>query len=344
MKTTILSQFHIYKGLLNKQAYPHRVSMIKTESTHISWIFLAGSYAYKIKKQVRFGRVLDFSTLRLRRRYCYKEIGLNRKLCEDMYLGVVRIITVPGKDNNRVEIADSHTKTGRVVEYAVKMKRIAPEWRMDRLLAAHRINEENIRKIACILTDFHSRTPTNKRIQNYGRPKYLKYKIKENFQTLAKLKYSAPRAESKLIKFVNNNDNFLYSRIKDKKIRDIHGDLYLKNIFIVKDKKYYLYDRVEFNDSLKYADVVEDVAHLSMDLEYNKRKDLQKSLVGTYLSKSRDQGAERILYFLMCYKAFMRAKVSLFQASLESVKLKKSRLIKEADLHLELGEKYLQDL
>lgn len=344
MNTTISSQLHIYKGLLNRQAYPHWVSMVQIEDTHLSWIFLAGPYAYKIKKQVKFGRVLDFSTLSLRRKYCYKEVELNRRLCKDMYLGVVRIISLPGKDNNSVVIADSHAKTGRVAEYAIKMKRIAPEWRMDRLLTAHRISLKNIRKIASILSGFHSRTSTNKEIQKYGQPRYLKYKIKENFQTLAKLKYSAPQAESRLIKFVNNNENFLLSRIRDNKIRDIHGDLYLKNIFIVKDNKYYLYDRIEFNDSLRYADVLEDVAHLSMDLEYHKHKDLRSYFVQTYLSKSKDQDVERILHFFMCYKAFIRAKVSLFQASLESVKLRKFRLIKEADSHVNLGEKYLQDL
>jgi aminoglycoside phosphotransferase family enzyme len=215
---------------------------------------------------------------------------------------------------------------------------------MDRLLTAHRISLENIRKIASILSSFHSRTLTNKEIQKYGRPKYLKYKIKENFQTLAKLKYPVPWAESKLIKFVNYNENFLLSRIRDKKIRDIHGDLYLKNIFIVKDRRYYLYDRVEFNDSLRYADVVEDVAHLSMDLEYHKRKDLQLHFLQTYISKSKDQGVEGILHFLMCYKAFMRAKVSLFQASSEIANTRKSRLIKESDSHLALGERYLQYL
>lgn len=194
------------------------------------------------------------------------------------------------------------------------------------------------------MSSFHSRTLTKKEIQKRGRPTYLKYKIKENFQTLAKLKYPAPRAESKLIKFVNINENFLLSRIREKKIRDIHGDLYLKNIFIVKNRKYYLYDRVEFNDSLRYADVAEDVTHLSMDLEYQKRMDLQLHFVQTYISKSKDQDVERILHFFMCYKAFMRAKVSLFQASFETTNIRKSRLIKEADSHLDHGERYFQYL
>jgi aminoglycoside phosphotransferase family enzyme len=342
--TTSATQYKVCKSLLNKLAYPHRVSTIQTEDTHISWIFLAGPYAYKIKKQVKFGKVLDFSTLSLRRQYCYKEVELNGKLCKDMYLGVVRIITIPDKNHDRVMIADSHTRTGKVIEYAVKMKHIASEYRMDKLLTAHRIKLENIGKIASILNNFHSRALTSKEIQKYGQPRYLKYKIKENFQTLAKLRRPTPQAEDKLIKFMINNENVFRTRIRDNKIRDIHGDLYLKNIFIVKGRKYYLYDRVEFNDSLRYADVAEDVAHLSMDLEYHRHKDFKLYFVRTYVSRSRDHDLIKILNFLICYKAFMRAKVSLFQATFESTRARQHRLKKEADLLLAFGQRYLTDL
>jgi uncharacterized protein len=345
MKNTIsATQSKVYNGLLSKRAYPHRVSTIQIKGTHISWIFLAGPYAYKIKKQVKFGSVLDFSTLSLRRKYCYKEVELNRKLCKDMYYGVVRIVTVPDKNDDRIVIADSHTRSGQVIEYAVKMKHIASEYRMDKLLTAHRIKLENIAKIASILSNFHLSTSTSKEIERYGQPKSLKYKINENFQTLAKLKHPIPRARDTLIKFIDNNENFFLTRIRDKKIRDIHGDLYLKNIFIVRNRRYYLYDRVEFNDSLRYADVAEDVAHLSMDLEHHKHKDLQLYFVRTYMSISQDHALERILNFLISYKAFMRAKVSLFQASFESTKSRKHRLQKDADSHFALGQKYLEAL
>lgn len=90
-----------------------------------------------------------------------------------------------------------------------------------------------------------------------------------------------------------NNEEFFLDLISNMKIRDIHGDLYLKNIFIVKDRKYYLYDRIEFNDSLRYADVAEDVAHLSMDLEYHRRKDLQTIFVEDYVSRSKDYSLKK---------------------------------------------------
>ena len=256
-----------------------------------------------------------------------------------MYLGVVRIIAIPDKNDNRFIIADSRIRTGQEIEYAVKMKHIASEYRMDKLLTTHRIKLENIDKIASILNNFHSRTSTSKEIQKYGLPKSLKYKIKENFQILDKLEHPIPMARDMLIKFIDKNENFFLTRIRDKKIRDIHGDLYLKNIFIVKNRRYYLYDRVEFNDALRYADVAEDVAHLSMDLEYHKRKDLQLHFVHSYVSKSQDHALERILNFLISYKAFMRAKVSLFQANFESAKSRKRSLKKDADSHFALGQR-----
>jgi uncharacterized protein len=80
------------------------------------------------------------------------------------------------------------------------------------------------------------------------------------------------------------------------KIRDIYGDLYLKDIFIVKDRKYYLYDRIDFNDSLRCADVGEDVAHLSMDLEYHKRKDLQTIFGKDPVPRSNDYSLEKLSF------------------------------------------------
>jgi aminoglycoside phosphotransferase family enzyme len=113
---------------------------------HISRIFLAGPYAYKVKKQIKFGGVFEFSTLNLRKKYCYKEVELNSRLCKDMYLGVSRIVTLRGEDNNRIAIAKSLREVGKAIEYAVKMKRIASEYRMERLLADHGVRPANIRK------------------------------------------------------------------------------------------------------------------------------------------------------------------------------------------------------
>jgi aminoglycoside phosphotransferase family enzyme len=321
-----------------KDAYQHKVSKIRMEETHISWILLTGVYVYKIKKELKFGNVLDFSTLKLRKKFCQKEVTLNKVLCGDMYQGVVKIVN---KNGNNMRIINIEHK-GRALEYAVKMLEIPQKFRMDNLLAAGKVSLKTIESLTKILVKFHHCTPTNAKIRNHGYPKFIKKKIHENFETLTKLKTVDPKFENTLILFIKKNKKLLYDRIREDKIRDIHGDLYLKNIFILENNRFYLYDRIEFNDDLRYADIAEDIAHLSMDLDYHKRSDLRKHFIFQYIEKSNDINLENLVYFLMCYKACIRAKVSLFRAKNETITKKRIAQIKESKDLLKLAESYLE--
>lgn len=324
-----------------ENAYPHKVSKIRMEETHISWIFLTGLYAYKIKKQLKFGKILDFSTLKLRKKFCQKEVVLNKFLCGDMYQGVVKIVKENGKNGNTMRIVNQE-ENGRALEYAVKMLEIPQKFRMDNLLASGKVTLKTIESLTKTLVKFHRCTPTNAKIKNFGYPESMEKKIHENFDTLAKLKTVDPKFENTLILFVKKNKKLFYQRIREDKIREIHGDLYLKNIFILENNKFYLYDRIEFNDDLRYADIAEDVAHLSMDLDYHKRSDLRKHLISQYIEKSSDINLENLVYFLMCYKACIRSKVSLFHAKDETIAKKRIAHIRESKDLLKLAESYLE--
>ena len=324
-----------------ENAYPHKVSKIRMEETHISWIFLTGLYAYKIKKQLKFGKILDFSTLKLRKKFCQKEVVLNKFLCGDMYQGVVKIVKENGKNGNNMRIVNQE-ENGRALEYAVKMLEIPQKYRMDNLLASGKVTLKTIESLTKTLVKFHRCTPTNAKIKNFGYPESMEKKIHENFDTLAKLKTVDPKFENTLILFVKKNKKLFYQRIREDKIREIHGDLYLKNIFILENNKFYLYDRIEFNDDLRYADIAEDVAHLSMDLDYHKRSDLRKHLISQYIEKSSDINLENLVYFLMCYKACIRSKVSLFHAKDETIAKKRIAHIRESKDLLKLAESYLE--
>ncbi len=80
--------------LLDQLSTTRRVSggagRVEVRQTHISVVFLAGDFAYKIKKPVQLG-FLDFSTLERRRHFCEEEVRLNRRLAPDVYLGVVPV-------------------------------------------------------------------------------------------------------------------------------------------------------------------------------------------------------------------------------------------------------------
>jgi aminoglycoside phosphotransferase family enzyme len=325
----------------DKGAYPHPVSKINLEETHISWIFLTGKYAYKVKKKLKFGKVLDFSTLSLRRKFCQKEVALNKILCPDMYKGVVKVVK---EDDGNIRIRNlgrRHHHDTETLEYAVKMIEMPQKFRMDNLICKNSIGTKTITRLANALVKFHHSTSTNARIMRFGQPKLLKMKILENFNTLSKLANIHPKFKRKLISFITSSSDLFYQRINQAKVRDIHGDLYLKNIFIVQHK-FYLYDRIEFNDSLRYADIAEDVAHISMDLDHYRRVDLRKQFLSQYMKKSNDNKLEDLIYFWMCYKACVRAKVSFFHAKNETNNQRQATNIKEAEDHLRLARSYIE--
>ena len=105
----------VIRGLLDRRAYSHEVRGIELVQTHISYVVLAGAYAYKIKKPVDFGFV-DYSTLELRRHFCDEEIRLNRRLCDGIYLDVAPITAA---DAGRVKVGGDD----EALEYAVRMRR-----------------------------------------------------------------------------------------------------------------------------------------------------------------------------------------------------------------------------
>src|SRR3989338_11320282 len=75
-------------------SYPHPVGKILRRETHVSHVFLAGDFAYKLKKPVRFP-FLDATALTERKRFCRLELSLNRRLAPAVYLGIVPIVEMP---------------------------------------------------------------------------------------------------------------------------------------------------------------------------------------------------------------------------------------------------------
>src|SRR5215471_8297225 len=100
-------------GLLDPACYPHPARSVRVLETHISWVLLTGTYAYKVKKPVDLGFV-DFTTLEKRGECCAAEVRLNRRLAPDLYLDVVEIRGEVGAPR-----VGGH---GPLLEYAVRMR------------------------------------------------------------------------------------------------------------------------------------------------------------------------------------------------------------------------------
>jgi aminoglycoside phosphotransferase family enzyme len=94
--------------------FRHPAGRIVRIETHISVVYLAGRFAYKIIKPVAPG-FADFTAAATRERCCEAQVRLNRPLAQGIYKGVLPI--------SRHADVLAFGAGGQVVEHAVKMRR-----------------------------------------------------------------------------------------------------------------------------------------------------------------------------------------------------------------------------
>jgi uncharacterized protein len=303
------NQERLLAFLLDRRSYPHRPKSTRLVQTHASYVFVVPPYVYKVKKPVNFG-FLDFSTLEKRRHFCEREVALNRRLCPDVHLGVVRIFLRKGKL--------TFDEVGKVVEYAVKMRKLDARFFLSRLLERNEVGSRELDRIVSALTEFYeSQQPTDS-IVKWGRMEKLKISTRENFrqmQSFVGATISAPAFQA--IRFYTNNfyrcnARLFERRIRERRIRDCHGDLHLDHIHLT-PAQLSVYDCIEFNDRFRYLDVASDIAFLAMDFDLRGRWDLSRYLTHRLATSLNDQGLQELMDFYKCYRAFVRGKVESLQ-------------------------------
>ncbi|MCD6567429.1 MAG: AAA family ATPase [Dehalococcoidia bacterium] len=295
-------------ALLEPGAYPHNPEKVELCQTQMSFVFLTGEYAYKVRKAINLG-YLDYSSLEKRLFFCRREVELNRRLSPNTYLAVVPIVEEGGRFSVEGE--------GKAVEYAVKMKQLPRERMMDVLLSRGQVDEGMIVKVAEKLGGFHRRAETNPQIASYGRLDVIQQNNRENFsQTEKYIDVSITSERHSRLKeytenFIKDNAGLFARRVNEGKVRDCHGDLHAAHVCFAGD--IVIYDCIEFNDRFRYSDVASEVAFLAMDLDRYRRPDLSKCFVDTYVELSHDDDLLELLGFYKCYRACVRGKVESFK-------------------------------
>ncbi len=315
-----------WSQILTKESLPFTTEHFAIIQTHISYVIITDKIVYKIKKSVDFG-FLDFTTLEKRKYFCEREVILNRRLCGDLYIGVIPIIFKDGKYFLEGE--------GTPLEYAVKMRRLPEEGMMRRLLQENSLTEKHIDLIVDTLVPFYKSAETNEQINYYGTIEAIKFNTDENFiqtkdfvgKLLTKRKYE--HIVSYTDNFLKNNRKIFDERIKLGYIRDGHGDLYSANICFDNLKRVYIFDCIEFNDRFRCGDVASDLAFLAMDLDYYRKPNLSKYFTESYVKKSGDGGLVEVLDFYKCYRAYVRGKIGCFTSVDEALSLDERMLAEE---------------
>ncbi len=311
-------QRQLIEALRNPACYPHAAKAVRLVETHISWVLLAGRYAYKIKKSVNLG-FLDFSGLAARRFYCAEEIRLNCRLAPRLYLDVV---TIGGSPQQPVWGSEP------ALEYAVRMRRFASSKQMDRLLARGLVTPAHIDRLAATLARFHASLPPAAPDSAFGTAHAIRAPASENFKQLRPLLQAA---DAQLLDRLQAASEQHYAacaplfgqRHRAGCVRECHGDLHLGNIVVIDDQPT-PFDGIEFNANLRWIDVMSEVAFLMMDLLYRNRADLAFRFLNGYLEISGDYQGLGVLRFYLAYRATVRAKISAIRAHQSGIGKKES--------------------
>jgi aminoglycoside phosphotransferase family enzyme/predicted kinase len=329
-------QAEIFQAMERPTFYPHPVFAIKQRETHISKVFLTGSYVYKIKKPVNL-EFLDFTTLEKRFHFCHQEVILNRRLTHDVYLDVVPIT-----------LKDGHyylAGPGSPVEYAVKMRQLPEDRSMVRLLQRGKIDKEALKQLSLILARFYGQAPTGGHINAFGSWETVWANCEENFRQtemfvetiLEERMFLIVRAATR--SFLRRWQDLFKHRIERKKIRDCHGDLRTGHIYFTDEIQ--ILDCIEFNERFRYGDIASDLAFLAMDLDYEGHPKTAQDLLKAYVRYTRDQNVFILLDFYKCYRAVVRVKVNCFRLQKEDFgKQESSRLLRETHKYMDLAYRY----
>jgi len=301
----------LIEALRRPEAYPHPiVEPIRVAETHISWVLLTGEFAYKVKKPIRLS-FLDYSTLERRRWLCEEELRLNRRLAPALYLGV----SVIGGTPERPRIDGS----GPPLEYAVRMRQFSPTDELSALLAAGSIAPGDASALGAVVARFHAAAGLAPLDSAYGRPETAHRVTMDNFEELRALPEAADwlaqtsALESRVAALHRELSPLMSARRDLGRVRECHGDLHCGNV-VRWAGELTPFDGIEFDPALRFIDVINDMAFLTMDLAERGHASLRRAALQAWVETLGDWQGLPLLPYYEAYRALVRAKVDALRA------------------------------
>ncbi|MCC6194918.1 MAG: AAA family ATPase [Burkholderiales bacterium] len=305
--------------------------------THISWVILTGSHAYKIKKPVDLGFV-DFRSLAKRKHFCEEELRLNRRLAPDLYLDVIAIT-----GSEEAPVAGG---AGTAIEYAVRMREFPQDALASRALARGEIGPAFVDGLAQQVAAFHDRAAAAEPRDAAAHTDAILALALRNCERLgpvadtAQVQGLAAWTRAEHARLVPT----MAARLAEGRVRECHGDLHLANIAVISGRAT-IFDCIEFDPGLRWIDVMSEAAFLVMDFGLRGRVDLGYRFLNAYLEIAGDYAGLAVLPFYVVYRALVRAMVACERAAQLDPGPAREEALREARAHVSLAwrEAYRRD-
>ena len=271
---------------------------VEVVETHVSSLVFDGDLVHKRKKPVQFA-FIDLSTPERREQLCHREVELNRRFSPDVYLGVEDVVD----------------DAGQVVDHAVLMRRMPADRRLSTLVGRHRDVSVCLRAVARAMAACHAEAATSDEISSVATPEALRDLWDRNLREIAPFvphpldPSIVARIGDLAHRYLNGRTTLLAERIARGRVIDGHGDLLADDIFCLDDGPRIL-DGLEFDERLRWGDVLYDIGFLAMDLERLGRLDLALAFLDWYWEYSAETHPPSLEHHYIAYRALVRAKIS----------------------------------
>ena len=231
---------------------------VRALETHMSWLFFAGGYAFKLKKPVRYA-FLDFSTVDARRRDCEAEVRLNARLAGDTYIGVLPLRASGGTLSLGGE--------GEIVDWLVKMKRLPAEDMLDARIRGGNLSASEIDAVGERLATFYlAAVPEIERGRSYLAHLETEQAINRKIIGMAEFGLASrlPLVDA-VTDAVARIAPVIELRIAAGRIVEGHGDLRPEHICLADPPL--VIDCLEFDRRMRIVDPYDEVNYLGLECD-----------------------------------------------------------------------------
>jgi hypothetical protein len=273
--------------------------------THSAVITMMGDHAVKVKKPVDLG-FLDFRSLSARQRAIDSELKLNRRMAPDVYLDATTL----------------RSSRGGVLEHLLIMRRMPEVRRLSALVRNTAVTTNDLQHqlngVARLLTNFHWTARRSREISAEAGAVGLRRRWTDNLDEVEPHVVGTAWEKTRLriaqltFEYIDGRTDLFARRDADRLFVDGHGDSGADDVFCLDDGPRIL-DCIDFDDRLRWLDVLDDAAFLAMELEHLGRADLARYFLDRYLEFSAAKSVSSLAHHYLAYRAFVRAKVALLR-------------------------------
>lgn len=329
--------------LSQPDAYPHAPASVSMIETHMSFVFLADTRCFKLKKPMRYP-FLDFSTPAARAHNCREEVRLNRRLAPDVYLGVEPLSFSPADGFYLSAPHIDQPADARVVDWLVEMRRLPAQDMLEARIKQGCVADAQIDDLCTLLTDFYRKTtPTRLAAQDY----YARFIDEQriNRDILARPYFAFDQNQindllDELDATLRDCREMFLARIDCGGVVDGHGDLRPEHICLT--HPIVIFDCLEFNAALRQVDPFDELAYLGVECAALGAPQIGDRIMAGFAARAPTPPPQRLIACYAAWRAMLRARLSVAHL-LEPTPRQPAKWKPQAQIYLSIAARHLKD-